>query len=414
MLSLPEAVARVLADVPLLPVEVVPLSDAYDRVLAGEVRAVRDVPPWDNSAMDGYAVRASDLRPGVLLDVEGEVAAGDVPQGRLCEGRAVRIFTGASVPSGADTVVIQEHTERVGSSVRVLSVPPSGANIRRRGQDVQTGAVLVEAGVRLSPGALGLVASQGLADVQVRRQPVIALLATGDELALPGQPLGPGQIYASNAVALAGLVRSAGGVPRDHGVARDALSGLCEALTRAAEGADAVVTTGGVSVGDHDLVKPAIARLGGEMDFWKVAIKPGKPLAWGSIPSAGRRVPVFGLPGNPVSAVVNFLQVVHPWIGHTLGCQRPFLPVVEATAAERLVTKAGRAKLLRVRLEVREGRWWALSTGSQSSGVLSSIARAHGLALIPPGEAGRAAGEAVRVQLMDRDLLDRADPGYGW
>jgi molybdopterin molybdotransferase len=261
---------------------------------------------------------------------------------------------------------------------------------------------------------MGVLASQGLTRIAVRRRPRLAVVATGDELVRPGEALAQGQIYASNSVAIAALIEDAGGVALDGGIARDDPDALIACLEAAARGADAVVTTGGVSVGEFDHVRGAFGRLGGAVNFWKIAIKPGKPFAWGHIVVDGRRVPLFGLPGNPVSAVVNFLQLARPWIRSSLGLPRPFLPVVVATAGEDLRARPGRAKLIRVTLSTGAGGWVAHSTGSQSSGVLSSIAAAHGLALVPAETAHIRAGEPVRVQVIDPGFLDGSDPGYGW
>jgi molybdopterin molybdotransferase len=319
-------------------------------------------------------------------------------------------MTGAPVPDGLDAVVMVENTEPDDASeqVRILQRPAPRENVRPRGGDIATGTVLVHAGERLTPGRIGLLASVGLTDVPVRVRPRVALLGTGDELVQPGRPLGPGQIYSSNDRSLWALAEQSGAVPVDPlsgAPAPDDLEGLVACMEQGLE-ADALVTTGGVSVGKYDLVKAAFDRLGADFDFWKVRMKPGKPLAFGRVTRPdGRVVPIFGLPGNPVSCMVNYLQFVWPWVRARLGMPRPFLPVVDATMLEPIRERPGRAKLLRVTLETGPLGWGCRSTGSQSSGVLSSMARAHGLVIRTPDQGGVLTGERVRVQLLDPDFL---------
>jgi len=409
MLSVEEAQARILSRVEVLPVERVPIAAAYGRVVGTEVRSPLDVPPWDNSAMDGYAVRAADTSDaGVSLRINETIGAGDVGTVVVEPGTASAIMTGAPVPDGADAVVMVEWTDgaREGE-VRITGEARRGLNIRRRGNDVARGEVVLAPGDILTPGRVGLLASLGCPDVEVIRRPSVAILSTGDEVVAPGQPLGPGQIYSSNNYALAGLVHEAGGLPRDMGNAPDALEGLIDQL-RACLDADMVVTTGGVSVGLYDYVKEAYRALGAEMDFWKVKMKPGKPLAFGRIRVGDREVPLFGLPGNPVSCMVNFLEFVRPYLRSALGDPRPFLPVVDAVAGEAFHGRPDRLRLVRVRMSVEEGVWVARSTGTQSSGALQSMARAHGLMSLPAGVVSPQAGDAVRVQLLDPGFLDGA------
>ncbi len=408
MLDVRSALDRVLAEVPLQPAEEVPLDEALGRVLGAEVRAALDVPRWDNSAMDGYALRAADTADGeVTLRLLELVGAGEVPTARVTPGTAIGIMTGAPVPEGCDTVVRVEDTDasREGT-VRVRGKAPAGRHIRRRGEDVAAGALLLEPGETLGFAHLGALASQGRRAVEVRRRPRIALLSTGDEVVLPGAPLGPGQLYSSNNATLAALVREAGGAPIDLGNAPDDLDAIVGRLREALDVADAVCTTGGVSVGAYDHVKEALSVVGVAVDFWKVRMKPGKPLAYGRS-AAG--VPVFGLPGNPVSCAVNFLEFVRPWIRHALGVPRPFLPVLDAVAGEELRIRPGRLNLVRVRLAWEQGHLVARSTGMQSSAVMTTLAAAHGFALLE-GQ-GVARGEGLRVQLLDPSFLDRADPG---
>jgi len=413
MLSVEEAQARILTQVSRQPLERVPLEASYGRVLGVDVRSPRDVPPWDNSAMDGYAVKAADTSAdGVSLRINETIGAGEVGTVPVVAGTASAIMTGAPVPEGADAVVMVEWTDAAREgSVRITGEATPGLNIRRRGGDVSTGEVVLEAGQTLTPGQVGLVASLGMPTVEVRLRPVVAILSTGDEVVAPGRPLGAGQIYSSNNYALAGLVHEAGGIPRDMGNAPDDLDGLIAHL-RACLDADVVVTTGGVSVGVYDHVKEAYGALGASMDFWKVKMKPGKPLAFGRLSRDGREVPLFGLPGNPVSCMVNFLEFVRPYLRTALGDPRPFLPVVDAIAGEDFRGRPGRLRLVRVRLSVADGSWVAHSTGTQSSGALQSMARAHGLMSIAPEAASPRERDPVRVQLLDPGFLAGATAGF--
>lgn len=416
MLSVEQALDRILADVPLLEAEPVALAEAYGRVLAYDLAAPRDVPPWDNSAMDGYAVRAEDTRDGeVELRLNEMIAAGRVGTARVESGTASGIMTGAPMPDGADAVVMVEHTDGAREGVvRIRGKARPRQHVRPRGDDVGAGDRVLQAGEVLGPAAVGLIASLGLSTVEVRRRPVVAILSTGDEVVQPGQPLKIGQIYSSNNHTLVGLVREAGAIAVDHGNAPDEPAALVEALRACLQGADAVITTGGVSVGAYDFVKESFAAVGAEMDFWKVRMKPGKPLAYGRAITEGRGVPLFGLPGNPVSCMVNFLQFVRPWLRQALGDPRPFLPVIDAIAGGDIADRPGRARLLRVRLTRGEGGWIAHSTGNQSSGVLTSMVRADGLLLLAPDEEGPQAGDRVRVQVFSTRFLDGEAPGYGW
>lgn len=405
MRSLHDALRRVLSAVqPVLP-ERVGLDQAFGRVLAQDVVSPLDVPPWDNSAMDGFAVRRADVtQPGVVLRVGETIPAGSVPSVALTPGVCARIMTGAPIPQGADAVVMVERTAEVGPDrVRVDVVPTERQHIRPQGGDVTVGAVVLSAGAVLTPAAVGTLASLGMPSVLVAQRPRVALLGTGDEVVEPGWPVAPGQIYSSNTLSLMGLVLEAGGVPVHCGIAPDTPDGLRAALARCGR-ADVIVTTGGVSVGDYDHVKDVL----GELDFWKVAMKPGKPLAFGRF----NGVPVFGLPGNPVSCMVNFLQFVRPVIRATLGDPSPYLPVVDAVLDAPVRKKPGRALLARVTLRWDQGRWVATPARSQSSGVLSSMMHGTGLTLIPPDAGSLAAGERVRVQVYRAQ--GSPEPDLGW
>lgn len=405
MRSLHDALRRVLSAVqPTLP-ERVGLDQAFGRVLAQDVVSPLDVPPWDNSAMDGFAVRRADVtEPGAVLRVGETIPAGSVPQHALTPGVCARIMTGAPVPPGADAVVMVERTGDAGTdAVRIDVVPADRENIRPQGGDVRVGATVLSAGAVLTPAAVGTLASLGMPSVLVAQRPRVALLGTGDEVVEPGWPVAAGQIYSSNTLSLMGLVLEAGGVPVHCGIAPDTPEGLRDALTRCAR-ADVILTTGGVSVGDFDHVKGVL----GDLDFWKVAMKPGKPLAFGHF----NGVPVFGLPGNPVSCMVNFLQFVRPVIRATLGDPTPYLPVVDAVLDGAVRKKPGRALLARVTLRWERGGWVATPARSQSSGVLSSMMHGTGLTLIPPDATSLAVGDRVRVQVYRSQ--GSADPDLGW
>jgi molybdopterin molybdotransferase len=416
MLEIEEALKRVLAEVRPMPTEVVPLAEAHGRMLADDVRAQVDVPPWDNSAMDGYAVRAQDTAEGeVVLRLLETVGAGSVARAEVGPGTAMAIMTGAPLPAGADSVVMLERSDRsLQGSVRLQGKAAPGAHVRRRGEDVRAGETVLTAGSRLSPAAIGLLASIGQVGATVRKRPVVSILSTGDEVVPPGRTLGPGQIWSSNNAALSGVVIEAGGLQLDRGIAPDNLQDTVEALKAAVEEADVLLTTGGVSVGAFDVVKEAYAQLGADISFWKVNMKPGKPLAFGHTSVGGRRVPMFGLPGNPVSCLVNFYQFVRPWLRQALGDPRPYLPVLEAELQDDIDEPPGRARLVRVRLRQEGPRLLASSTGSQSSGVLGSMVRAHGLLLLAPDAPAPRSGQTVRVQLLDPSFLGAETPGYGW
>lgn len=416
MLTVEQAIARIVSDVVPMPVEEVPLADAYGRVLAEDLRSTVDVPPWDNSAMDGYAVRAADTTDGeVVLRLLEVVGAGFVASQAVVPGSALGIMTGAPVPDGADAVVMVENTDgsRQGD-VRIRGRATVGAHIRSRGEDVKVGDTVLRAGQRLTPAAVGLVASLGNATVRVRKRVVVGILSTGDEVVPAGRPLGPGQIWSSNNATLVGLALDAGAVPIDLGIVGDRLEDVVAALQNAVSRCDVVVTTGGVSVGAYDVVKEAYAQIGAAIDFWRVKMKPGKPLAFGRVDDGGRTVPLFGLPGNPVSCFVNFLQFVRPYLRIAVGDPRPYLPVIDATAGDDFPDGPGRARLIRVVLQRDGDGYLATPTGSQSSGVLSSMVRAHGLLLVGVEAPGPVRGDAVRVQLLDASFLEGTEPDYGW
>ena len=407
MLTIEQALERCLAAALPVVAERVAVANALGRVLAYDVIAPVDLPPWDNSAMDGFAVRSHEATRGAILEVGETIAAGAVARNALPTRAAIRIMTGAPLPADADAIVMVEDTSIEGSQVRIGVDVRAGEHVRRRGEDVRTGSTAVASGETLSAARIGLCAALGLVDVSCARRPTVAIVSTGDEIAAAGTPLGPGQIYSSNNAMLAALVATSGAAPIDCGVARDDRDAIRATFERAAA-ADLIVTTGGVSVGDFDLVKDV---LGEQIEFWKVRMKPGKPLAVGRF--AGR--PFFGLPGNPVSAFVNFHEFVRPVIRRSLGDPRPFLPVLDAVLDTEIKKGAGREELVRVALSWIDGRLHArATTRGQGSHMLTSIAGAHGFALVAADCTRVEAGETIAVQIFDPTFLKAEQPGYRW
>ncbi len=360
--------------------ERVPVSEALGRVLAEPVVSRITMPPWDNSAMDGYAVNTADLdAPGVRLPVSQRIPAGSAGE-PLQRGTAARIFTGAPVPENADAVVIQEVCRADGNAVVIDELPRPGANIRRAGEDIEAGSEVLAAGTRIGPQHMGLLASVGLAEVPVVRRVKVALFSSGDELVMPGEPLGPGQIYNSNEFTLEGLLRNIGCEVVKLGIVEDTFEATCDALSRAAAGADLVMTSGGVSVGEEDHLKPAVEKLG-SLDLWKIAIRPGKPLAFGHIDG----VPYIGTPGNPVSLFVTYCLFARPFIMKQQGITGDLSPVpLEARIDFDWPRPDKRREFARARLERDASGEAVISVyHSRSSGVLSSLAWANGLAILP-------------------------------
>ncbi len=413
LLSVEEAQARILAAVTPMAVVTLPLLEGLDHVLAEDVVSAITVPPAANSSMDGFAVRAADTAGApVSLAVVGTVAAGYVFAGQVGPGQAVRIMTGAPLPPGADAVVRFEDTEisplLIGEGPGVRSAVPGrvtihvtvrpGHNVRPAGQDIRAGEVVVAKGTLLRPAHVGVLASVGRAEVRVIRRPRVGVLATGDELTPPGEPLGPGRIYNSNTYSMAAQVTAAGGIPVLLGIARDTRNDLTACFRRGLEaGVDLFITSGGVSMGDFDVVKDVL-QAEGRMDFWRVNMKPGKPLAFGRLGS----VPHLGLPGNPASSMVAFLQFARPAILKMRGLTRLEPPTVAAILDDDVPALPDkRRQYVRVVVESRDGEWHARLSGSQDSGVLTSMARANALVVVPEGQAGARAGDTVAAQWID-------------
>jgi molybdopterin molybdotransferase len=397
MINVREALDLVLDRLPRLGVESVPLVQARGRVLAEGVRSPRDVPPFRNSAMDGYALRADDVaaatseRP-VRLRIIETVGAGAVPVHSLAEGTATKIMTGAALPDGADAVVRVEDTGEADGNVEVRAAVATGANVRHPGEDVRRDEELFVPGRLLRPADIGLLASIGAAVVRVRRRARVAILATGDELVDLGQAPGPGQIVNSNAYTLAAAVEEADGEAVVLGIVRDRPQEIVAAFADACR-CDVVLSTGGVSVGSFDYVRRILFDLGYEERFWKVAQKPGKPLTFGLCGGT----PVFGLPGNPVSSLVCFYVYVLPALRAMSGRADLFLPSVEATLAEDVAKASGLTEFIRCTLEGGAESYSARSTGSQSSGVLRSLSTGDGLIVGPAEPSVLRRGTRVRV-----------------
>jgi molybdopterin molybdotransferase len=389
-----EAEARIRAALAPLPVEWLHVDAAHGRVLGADLVAQRDQPAADMSAMDGYAVRAAEAVDGAVLAVEGEAAAGSEDAGPLAPGTARRIFTGGIVPAGADTILIQENTERDGDEVVVREAAEPDRHIRRRGQDFTAGAAVLRAGRVLTARDLGLAVALGHGHVPVRRRPRIGVAGTGNELVRPGVPAGPAQVPNSNVTALMAAVSSFGGTALDLGIVEDRAEAIADLAARA-RGLDLLITTGGASVGDHDLVKAALGEAGLDLDFWKIAMRPGKPLLFGRLGD----VPVLGLPGNPVSALVCTLLFVRAALQTLRGAAASGLPLTDAELAAPLGANGPRRDFMRTRLEpgAPGGRPRALPTARQDSAMLATLAAADGLLVREPHAPAEPVGSLVQV-----------------
>jgi molybdopterin molybdotransferase len=411
-LTVAEATATILADVAPLAAESVPLRDALRRVLAEDVTSPLALPPWDNASMDGYAVRADDVRGANatnarVLDVIGTIAAGSSSARTLKGGEAFRIMTGAPVPPGADSVIRVEDTDAGETSVRVLSDRDALRNIRPRGEDVAKGDVAVRAGTELHAGHIGFLASVGRAEVSVRRRARVAVLASGDELVDVDrfdEVLGGVKIVSSNSYSLEAAVREAGAEPVSLGTVGDDPVALRERLARI--DSDLLITTGGVSVGAFDFTRGVLAELGVEQRFWRVRMRPGAPVGFGLL----RGTPWLGLPGNPVSTLVTFELFARPAIRRMQGHSRLFRRQVQARLLEDVLLNAPLTHFLRAHVELRESAYVARLTGPQGSGLLSSMARANALLVVPPERQRVAAGETVDAILLHDDLAHSDTP----
>ncbi|HEY3374959.1 MAG TPA: gephyrin-like molybdotransferase Glp [Candidatus Aquicultor sp.] len=400
VISVDEAREIILSKIERLSGEEVPIMDALGRVLDEDVYAEADIPPFNNSAMDGYAVQAADTAGacpfnGIELHVLGDVAAGYVPTSAIGAGEAIRIMTGAQMPEGADAVVMVEYTEKTNGGVLIKDEVQANENVRFAGEDIKAGEIAVHRGKKLTPGDIGVLASVGKAIVQVVRRPVVAIITTGDELVDLGEPLVPGKIRNSNGYGIAAQVIEAGGIPLMLGIARDTREAL---MAKVEEGtsADMIITTGGVSVGDYDFVKD-ILDVAGEMVFWKVAMKPGKPLAFGII----KGKPVIGLPGYPTSSMISFDQFARPAMLKMSGRTDFMRMRIEAIAEDMVKNKSGRRNMIRVIVRRDDGVFKARLSGMQKSGNIKPLSLANGVMVVPEAVRQVNPGDTVTVELFE-------------
>jgi len=414
MISVEQALQKILGYVDVLEEEQKPILDSMGQVLAEDIYSAIDIPPLDNSAMDGYAVRSEDTRGASrqsprFLRVIDTVMAGSISEHSVEPGTAIRIMTGAPIPEGADSVVRFEDTDeaqRGGASaeIGILCGVTTGWDIRRAGEDIARGSIVLRKGVVIRASEVGVLASLGRSEVRVIRCPTVAILATGDELVDINQPLPAGKIYDSNTYSVAALVRRYGGIPKVLGIALDSEDSLVAKLHQGLD-ADMLITTGGVSIGDFDVVKDVLAKEG-EVVFWKVRMKPGRPLAFGRIKGAGkagiaRDILHLGLPGNPVSVMVAFEIFARPAILKMMGKKNLAKPTVEAVIEEPIKNKGGYCIFARAIVEKRGGQYFARLTGPQGSGILTSMTLANGLVVVPEDRLEVDRGDIVQVMMLD-------------
>lgn len=401
MITVDEALNRILSHIQPLGLEKVSLLDALGRVIGEDIYAKRNIPPLDNSGMDGYALRSEDVQKAskespVQLEVIEDLPAGWVSNKTIEKGKTIRIMTGAPIPRGADTVIPVEDTERGDGFVLILKAIGPGENIRQSGEDVKKGERVISHGDVLRPAEVGMLASLGRSFVSVYQRPLVAILCTGDELVDVDGELNEARIISSNSYTLAAQVKHCGAIPIQLGIAKDRKEEIAEKLRQGLR-ADVLISSAGVSVGDYDFVKDVMKDVGMEMLFWKVAMRPGQPLAFGKI---GNK-PVFGLPGNPVSSMVSFEQFVRPSLLKMMGFKKLFRPVIEAVMKEDFKKAVGRRYFLRGFVSSENGQYVVTTTGEQGSGILKSMVKANGLIIIPEDLEMVRAGEKVKVQLLE-------------
>jgi len=412
MVSVEEALQKILSCIEVLEPETKPILDCLGQVLAEDIRSTIDIPPLDNSAMDGYAVKAEDTHGASeaspkILSVTGKIAAGSMPRGEVKRGSAIRIMTGAPLPQGADAVVPFEDTDEVArkashrdlSQIGILREVREGTNIRRKGEDIANGSLVLKKGTVLRPSETGVLASLGHPAVAVIRRPIVSILATGDELTDIDQPLPAGKIYNSNTYTIAAEVRRYGGIAKILGIGRDSVRSLEQKIDEGLD-SDMLITSGGVSKGDYDVVKDVLAKCG-EITLQTVCMKPGKPLAFGMIGKGSRKISHLGLPGNPVSSMVTFEQFARPAILKMMGKSNLAKPSIRAIMEDDVVDTDVRRLFARVTVAKRNGKYYARVTGPQGSGILTSMVKANGLAVIPENTKRVKKGDIIEVQMLD-------------
>ena len=404
MISVEEALDRILSYIQPLGYEKVSLLEAMGRVIAEDIYAHRDIPPLDNSGMDGYAVRSGDLQNAsshhpVRLEVIEALPAGFISKKKVEKEQAIRIMTGAPIPKGADTVVPVEESKQDDRFVLIFTTLPRDENIRKAGEDVKKGERVISTGDLIHPSEVGMLASVRRSFVSVYQRPLVAILCTGEELVDVDGNMDEVNIVSSNSYTLAAQVKDCGAIPIQLGIARDRKEEIEDRLRQGIR-ADLLIASAGVSVGDYDFVKDALKDLGMEMVFWKVSMKPGMPVAFGMI----RGKPVFGLPGNPVSSMVSFEQFVRPSLLKMMGHRQLFRPMIDAIVKEDIQKRPGRRHFIRAFVTFERDQYVVAPMGARGSGILKSMVKANGLIVIPEDQEMVRAGERVKVQLLDRNF----------
>lgn len=410
MIHVEEAIEMILSHIQPLGCEKASILESLGRVIAEDAIAPRDLPPYDNSGMDGYAVRSEDVQNAsqthpIRLEVIEDLRAGFFAKNPVQKGQAIRIMTGAPIPMGADAVIPVEDTERGDGSVLVFRPLCPGDFIRKAGEDVKRGDLVITQGEIIRPSEVGMLASIGKSFILVYRRPLVAILCTGEELVDVGETLEGAKIVSSNSYTLAAQVKECGAIPMQLGIARDHKEEIKEKLLQGLQ-ADVFISSAGVSVGDYDFVRDALKELGARMIFWRVAMKPGKPVAFWLYEGK----PVFSLPGNPVSSMVTFEQFVRPSLLKMMGHRHLFRPVIEATLKEEIRKEPGRKHFMRAILSQEGKRYYVTTTGPQGSGILKSMVKANGLIIVPEECEILRAGEKVKVQLLDSSEFGELSP----